>query len=496
MPEVLHKVLWSDIVYNGDYHSMAQAQRIPLRILRHVVGRRSHITLAVETVRTDDQGKLDRFMTGGITETEFLKAIDYDETWGFPWEHYRELFVFARQHGIRVVGINTEPNRGRWVLKRRDQEAAKVVARELLQWPGGLVYVFDGDLHVATCHLPAAVNKLLSEFGVNPRTTVIYQNSEHIYWELAKNMLEQETEVLLLGENRFCIINTSPVIKFQSYLNWIDKTRELASPSLPTLRSDSVGEEGLYDQILHLVDIIAQFMEIEADGLQDFLVYSPADLDFLDRLRIDIGLSPEEIRTIASHIRSNESCFIEKGNIIYIANLSINHAAEEAAHFIHTVCAGPGRCDISQAEDFYCRVMREALGFFGSKIVNPKRPCYEVHDFKNLRKTYPGKAPDRIQHLQMIGRLFRRHKRYERNFLSKGKPWGLRGSMYELPLPLHLGVTHAVGYDLGNRLFKGMLEGVVTKGEIRNLFYVDFATLEQSLTTYLDLLLRFSRAGA
>jgi hypothetical protein len=488
MQELLARLRHTDIVYNGDYHTMAQAQRIPLRILRRLVHTRPRITLALELVRIEHQQYLDQYMADDISETDFLRAIAYEETWGFPWGQYRELLLFARRNGLRVIGINTEPKEGRWTLKKRDRAAAGVIAREILERPERLVYVFDGDLHIAPSHLPAAVDRALEEFGVKPRKVIIYQNSEHIYWELARHGLEQETDVVLLSEDRFCIMSTPPIIKFQSYLNWIDKTRELASPSLRGWQGDIFGDEALYNQMLYLVQIVSQFLEIGAEDLDDFVVHSPADLDFLYRLRADKRLSSREVESISAHIRANESCFIEKGNIIYIANLSINHAAEEATHFINRVCAGPRKTDMTQVEDFYSRVMGEALGFFGSKIINHKRPCYSLDDFKYLRRKHPTKPRGRIQELKTIGRYLASHRRRERAFLSSARPWRLRGKIYELPIPIHLGVTHALGYMLGERLFRNMLRGHISKATIRDLFFVDFSDLDRSFTTYLDLI--------
>ncbi len=494
MDELVHRVSKANIVYNGDYHTMAQAQRIPLRILRRVLPHRPQITLAVEVVRVEHQRHLDKFLDGRISEEDFLKAIDYDRTWGFPWEHYRDLFLFARDNHLRVLAINTD-QRGRWKLKKRDIAAARVIAREHLTKPENLIYVFDGDLHIAPSHLPQQVESLLARFNVRPRRVIIYQNNEDIYWQLAQKGIEQETDVVLVGSNQFCVLTTPPIIKFQSYFNWIENTKELSSPPAPNWRGELIGEEDLYTQVLNLVKMITGFLEIDVDGLEDFIVYSPADLDFLKGFSSLGDLTQEEIETITIHMRSNESCFIERRNIIYIANLSINHAAEEAAHFIHRVCAGPRKKDLSQVEDFYCRVMREALGFLGSKIVNHKRPCYTLEDFKNLRRRFPGKTPERIEELKNIGKLSSRHKKLEERYLKTGKLWKLEGPIYEAPLKIHIGVTHSLGYMLGDRLFRALIQGLIEKSSVRRLFFMNFSDLNQSLNTYLELIRTLKELG-
>jgi hypothetical protein len=53
---------------------------------------------------------------------------------------------------------------------------------------------------------------------------------------------------------------------------------------------------------------------------------------------------------------------------------------------------------------------------------------------------------------------------------------------------VHLGTTHALGYMLGQRLFRSMLEGLASKTAIRNLFHLNFSDLDQAYTTYLDLI--------
>lgn len=484
--ELIACVRKADIVYSGDYHTMAQAQRIALRLLGEIALAHREVTLAVEVVRIANQRELDLFMQGALSEEEFLEAIDYERTWGFPWEHYRALFEFARKHRMRVVGINSEPKKGRGALKRRDRAAAQVIAKEHLRKPGALIYVLDGDLHVAPTHLPLAVDKMLAQFDGHLKSVIVYQNNEQVYWQLAKMGIEQETDVVLISKDRFCVMSTPPIIKFQSYFNWIDSTRELTSPSLRSWRVDLAGEEDLYSQVLRLVRMISGFLEIDVEGLEDFTVYSPADLDFLDRLKESKRLTASEVETIAAHIRTNESYFIENGNMIYIANLSINHAAEEAAHFIHTLCAGPRRPNITQVEDFYCRVMREAIGFFGSKVVNHKRPCYGLNDFKYLRRRHPAKSPERVAEMISIGKFVRKHKQWERTYVSKGTPWNLEGPMYRLPLGIHIGVTHSLGYMLGNRLFEGLMKGVIEKRAVRALFHTNFSDLSQSLGVYLQ----------
>ncbi len=490
MDELIEAARQADIIYNGDYHPMAQAQRIPLRILRELIKYRPRITLALEMVLAHHQPILDKFMADEISEPEFLKAIEYQKTWGFPWQNYRNLFIFAKDNNMEVIGINSQGHRGKGALKKRDLVAARIIANQYIRDPGRLIYVFDGDLHVSPTHLPAATEEILNAHGHNPKSLIIYQNNERIYWELADRNLEQDAEVVLIDDNKFCVMSTPPIIKYQSYLNWIENTNELSSPYPRSWGPFWTGSCDLYDQMLDLASLIAEFLEIDQEGIDDFVVYSPADLNFLEDLRTNYRLSLEEIRTIAEHIGNNESYFIEKANVIYVANLSVNHAAEEITHFIHKLCAGPRGENLSQVEDFYCRIMREALGFFGSKIINHKRPCYTLQDFLEAPTRHPSKPPEQIADMITIGKWIAKHKSYEAEYLKTGRRWKLSGKMFSLPLRIHLGVTHALGYMLGEKLFEAIVRGEIRKQYVRSLFYTNFSDLDESLDTYLYLLRR------
>ena len=492
--EVIQAVKSADIVFFGDFHTLRQAQRIPLRILRERAPWNRDIVVALETFMIKHQPHLDGFMGGRIDEAQLLEKTDFNRTWGFPWEYYRDLATLAREKGGRLVGINSSPRSWKRRLYLRDSAAAEVIARESADRPGSLVCVLDGDLHLASSHLPLRVQEALEQRGVKRRILILFQNYEEIYWDLVEKRKEHQTAAVWLGRNRYCVINCPPLIKFQSYINWLEGCGELdySSRSGWKLRGDE--EVDFHEQVLRLIRIIAALIGIENDRLSDFVVYAADDLDFLDRLQEQGLFSPPEIEVIAAQIKKAESYFIHRANIIYLGNLSINHAAEEASHFINEVCAEFREGPLPMKADFYYRTLREALGFFGSKIVNPHRPCYSEKDFKKfVQRGRYWRTDPRLQELRAIGKHVRRHKEYERKWaLAGGKVRGLR-TIYDLPTDLHLGVTHALGYMLGDRMFRSMLSGRLSKEKIRDLFGERFETRDSAFDAYMDLAARLFR---
>src|SRR5581483_6427544 len=79
------------------------------------------------------------------------------------------------------------------------------------------------------------------------------------------------------------------------------------------------------------------------------------------------------------------SAYLPRMNAIYVRDFQLGHAAEEAAHFVHLACRGvlqqrddgkPG-----SAEDaFYTRVLEQALGYLGSRVLYPARTAVHESD--------------------------------------------------------------------------------------------------------------------
>src|SRR5262249_21317256 len=102
-----------------------------------------------------------------------------------------------------------------------------------------------------------------------------------------------------------------------------------------------------------------------------------------ERLKEDPDFSPQEKKVVRRQVELSESYYIPKHKWVYLANVSLNHAAEEASHFIRHLVAGD-EFPRNPEDAFYANVLHEGIGFFGSKIINQKRKCMRVEDFKSL----------------------------------------------------------------------------------------------------------------
>jgi hypothetical protein len=102
--------------------------------------------------------------------------------------------------------------------------------------------------------------------------------------------------------------------------------------------------------------------------------------------------------------------------------------------------------------------MEEALGFFGSKLVNPRRGCAGLAEW--ARRVARMRGVDR-----QIAAFVLAHKAAEAE--------GPDEAVKLLPLRrdrLFHGVSHALGYLLGDALYQAFDTGRVEKADIRALF--------------------------
>ncbi|HPQ80096.1 MAG TPA: ChaN family lipoprotein [bacterium] len=474
--EMIRAVLGSGVVYVGDYHTCNQSQRSFLRILKAVVKVDRSFMVGLELLHKKHQGTLDKYLAGRISEATFLKRIRLEEHWVFDlWESFKPLFDFCRYHRIPMYAIDAAPEGSD--VRRRDAASAKLLARIVKKNPALRLFVLIGDLHLAPGHLPRDLKRELSGFGLKRKHLILFQNSEPIYWKLAEEGADERIEVVKLPDGNFCRMHTPPVISQRSYLNWLEH------------------EEGEIDyadakvSFLEIVDRLCDFLKIELGPERDEVeVFTCGDLSFLKHLEDRGDFSKGEISAIKRQILASESYYIAKAKVVYLANLSINHAAEEASHFIKSVSSGPEE-PRELVDAFYANVLHEALGFFGSKCINHKRKCW--HE-KECRETlaYLDKAgiPEnrRLEYetLQMV----LEYKKFER----RGRPMS-RGEIFRSRMDLFLSLTHALGYMLGDRLFYGLVGHVVKKPLVRELFLDPWSEEGEPVEVYFDLLRRLKK---
>jgi len=495
--DVIDRAARADIVYFGDYHPLRESQEMVVRLMREFVARGRKVVLAMEMLFEHQQPILDRWMKGEISEEEFLEEIDYYSEWGFDWENYRKIFLAAVDPFIPIFGIDAEPREHLTYIRKRDAIAARRIANILKFFPGCLVLVVIGESHLASNHLPAAVRRIVSG-GVKEVTIV--QNIDEIYWKLLREGREN-AEAVLIDENRFCIFTASPMVKYQSYVEILNRW------------IDGRGTESFLPLLEQMVETLIYFLKragIDSDSAgrplreaanEDFpeLVYQSTYSSFNSYLRRR-KVSSRGTLVARESLRHFGLIYMPEVNSILVMDFNALNAAREMSRFVYHLLHGKVGKKLRGVSDrvdrFYIYVLEETVVQLGGRIIDPAGGYHESYIFSTVGPRGVVSEPFRGMSLgetrELVGFL-KYHLRRERSL--KGIPRLSRkiAHIASMDIKKRFHLVKALGFILGEAVFESFNTGRLKYADIAGLFSPGIYGPGVSFRTYFEL---SSRTGS
>ena len=252
-------------------------------------------------------------------------------------------------------------------MSKRDEHSARLIQRWLKGSPRGFLYVVYGELHLSDGHLPNE----LEQVGVAPEDLVlVHQNIDQLYFRLSKSGLDLEHEVLALNSRTFCILNTTPWVKWQSYLQHLESSfdQEL----------DGGTEHSDFDSFVELTRWLQRELgvKVRLSGLH----FLSANGEALEKMELFV---PKILQERARRfVLGGRSFLIPETSFAYLGRSTLNHASSLAGQWIIHQLGGIQRTLWDMPRDFNKLIWIETLGFFCSKLVNPKRRVETIRDLK------------------------------------------------------------------------------------------------------------------
>lgn len=104
--ELARRLAGVDILFVGENHTNEDFHAVQFHAIRalHEAGREVHIGL--EMFPWTEQAHLDRWNDGLYTEAGFVEVADWYGNWGYHWNYYRDIFLYARRHGLPMHAVN------------------------------------------------------------------------------------------------------------------------------------------------------------------------------------------------------------------------------------------------------------------------------------------------------------------------------------------------------------------------------------------------------
>lgn len=128
------------VVLVGENRDNMRHHRYQLALIRelHEKAKRP-FAIGLEMFEAANQPVLDAWIAGKISLMKFLTV--YYRNWGEDWQLYRDIFLYARDHRIALIGLNAPQ---KVVQKVRQKGFAALDQQDLAQLPGQITCDVDG----------------------------------------------------------------------------------------------------------------------------------------------------------------------------------------------------------------------------------------------------------------------------------------------------------------------------------------------------------------
>jgi hypothetical protein len=387
--ELLTRVIESNVIYLGDFHTFDQNIRNVLRILKVLQQNENHLIIGLEMVDAKYQFYIDSYLENHITELEFLESIQYHDSWRFPWTHYNLIFEIAKKEGVKILALNTTGS-----LSERDDFAADIISKVLQRDIDTQILIVYGELHLSPDKIPQKVINL----SENVTQTIIHQNLDEVYWKLLED--DQDDKIIRFNPEEFCINSAPPWIKYESMIYWYENLTDDPEFDIHEYiieNGKKIFGDDAYDNFLLMSEemLLALRLKIDREELEDFNLFDHTRLEYIED---EVSNLPhKEIINFYKHLITLGYSFNLPGKSkFYCSSYSMNRLAYLAGIHIYHVYLD--KLNLDTAEHIYSLkpsryfplfTFEAMYAYFFSKVINPHRKCNMYSDFYDLKKKSP-----------------------------------------------------------------------------------------------------------
>ncbi len=95
------------LLFIGENHTSMDFHIAQFRAIKalHESGR--EVMIGLEMFPYTQQSALEDWNNGFLTEEGLIEVVGWYKYWGYHWNYYRDIFLYARENGIRLYAINT-----------------------------------------------------------------------------------------------------------------------------------------------------------------------------------------------------------------------------------------------------------------------------------------------------------------------------------------------------------------------------------------------------
>ena len=106
LDELIEKLGRKELIFVGEVHDNPEHHLMQVQILQALMTRYNLLTVAMELFQEPQQPILDRYIAGAITESVFLRDVDWVQGWAYHYHLYRPIMLLTKEGGGETLAIN------------------------------------------------------------------------------------------------------------------------------------------------------------------------------------------------------------------------------------------------------------------------------------------------------------------------------------------------------------------------------------------------------
>jgi aminopeptidase N len=106
LDDIIRNISNKKIIYIGETHTNYEEHKVQLAVIMNLSEKGGKFAIGMEMFQKPFQKVVDDYISGNITEREFLKKTQYFKRWGYDYNLYREIIEFAKEKKIPIVALN------------------------------------------------------------------------------------------------------------------------------------------------------------------------------------------------------------------------------------------------------------------------------------------------------------------------------------------------------------------------------------------------------
>lgn len=152
--QMIDEMKGTNVVVIGESHDSPEHHQLQLAVIDAYRKAETPIAVGTEMFTADSQRQLDRWIKGTLDQSSFIRL--YYKNWQMPWPLYSEIFLYTKQHGIPLVGLNIDPKIPKKVARRG---FSSLTPKEMKRIPPGVTCSVDPEYMAFIKQVYASHNK-------------------------------------------------------------------------------------------------------------------------------------------------------------------------------------------------------------------------------------------------------------------------------------------------------------------------------------------------